>query len=481
MSWKLILRALKNRDIQKRMLLVLIMVILYRFLSHVPVPIGDATEIRQLIQSAFSQEQLFGFYDLLSGGALGNFSIMLLGLIPYINASIIIQILTRVLPQLKELQKEGETGHTKLNQFTRILTLPLAFVQSFGSIFIIKQFVQSATGTDITANASIADWAVMVVALTAGAILLMWIGELMSEQGIGNGITLILIIGVLTQLPQMLSAFLPAIFTDQPYTFVAPDLPLISTGLSFDFTSNVNISGLAIFAMFVALAVAVTYFVVKLNEARREVTINYAKRIQGSRTYGGVGSVIPIKLIIAGVMPVIFAVALLSAPSLVGSLLQNLWSGRFNSIGTKLVDIFGQAGQTSFLTEGLSLTTLIYPITYFVLVIVFSYVSAALFFSVKDTAESLQKQGAFIPGIRPGKQTEDYFKRVVYRLTFFGSLSLGLIAILPFVVEYFTRTPQVTIGGTGLLIVVSGAIETLRQIESKSLMATYDEPASLRG
>lgn len=463
------------------MLLVLIMVIVFRFLSHIPIPIGDAAEIRQLIQSAFSQQQLFGFYDLLSGGALANFSIMMLGLIPYINASIIIQILTRVLPQLKELQKEGESGRTKISQFTRMLTLPLALVSSVGSIFIIRQLVQSATGSDITAGASVADWALMITALSAGSILLMWIGELISEQGIGNGITLIIIIGILTQLPQMLSAFLPSIFADQAYTFVAPDLPRISTGLGFNYTQSfVNLTNLFVFALFAALALTITYFIVKLNEARREITINYAKRVQGSRSYGGVTSSIPIKLIIAGVMPVIFAVALLSAPSFIGSLLQNTSSVRWQGIGNNLIQWFGQAGQTSFLTEGLTLQALIYPISYFVLVIIFSYVSAALFFNVKDTAESLQKQGAFIPGVRPGKQTEDYLKRVVYRLTFFGSLALGFIAILPFAVEYFTRTQQVTIGGTGMLIVVSGAIETLRQLESKSLMATYDAPVNLR-
>lgn len=178
-------------------------------------------------------------------------------------------------------------------------------------------------------------------------------------------------------------------------------------------------------------------------------------------------------------MPVIFAIYLLNAPSFIGSLLAKNSSAQLQAIGGKLVDWFGQAGQMSFLTEGLTLDSLVYPLTYFLLVIIFSYVSASVFFSVKDTAESLQKQGAFIPGIRPGVQTESYLKRVVYRLTFFGSLALGLVAILPFIIEFFTRSPQVTIGGTGLLIVVSGALETLRQLESKALMATYDEPADL--
>lgn len=479
MSWKLILKALKNHDIQKKMLIVLMIVVIYRFLSHIPIPVGDPGQIKSLIQSAFAQQELFSFVDLLSGGALGNFSIVLLGLIPFINASIIMQILSRILPQVRELQKEGESGRSKVNQYTRLLTLPLALVQSVGSIFIIRQFVQTATGEDIIANASIMQWAIMVASLAAGAMLLMWLGELISEQGIGNGITLIIIISVLTQLPQIVNQFLPGILSEQPYTFITPDLPYVATGLGFEFTSPINITALVIFALFVAISIAVTYLVVKLNEARREVTINYAKRVQGSRTYGGVNSVVPIKLIIAGVMPVIFAVTILSAPNFIGTLMTSADSETLQSIGSKLVAWFGQNAQFAFITEGLTLNTLIYPISYFILVIAFSYVSATLFFNVKDTAENLQKQGAFIPGIRPGKQTEQFLKSVVYRLTFFGSISLGMIAIMPFVVQYITESPLVTIGGTGLLIVVSGAIETMRQIESKALMATYDEPVNL--
>ncbi len=479
MSWKLIIKALKNRDMQRRLLIVVFILVLFRILTHIPLPVGDPATVRQLLQSALSQQRLFGFFDLLSGGALANFSIMLLGLGPYINASIIVQILTRIVPSLKELQKEGESGRAKLNQYTRILSLPLGAVQAVGTIFLIRQYVQSATGTDIIANATPADWALMVVTLAAGGILLMWLGELISEQGVGNGITFLIVIGILTQLPQMMNSFLPAIFSKLDYVFKTPNLPFISSGLGFEFTSKLNFTALFIFSIFVAVALAVTYLVVKLNEAQRQVIISYAKRVSGNRQYGGVETVLPIKLIIAGVMPVIFAVAVLSVPNFVGGLLVNSSSANLQNIGSKLVEIFGQAaqqGQAS--TAGLTATTVIYPVAYFLLVIIFSYASANLYFSVKDTSENLQKQGAFISGIRPGKQTEDYLKRVVYRLTFFGSMALGFIAIMPFIVEYFTGSASVTIGGTGLLIVVSGSIEMLRQIESKALMVTYDDSSS---
>lgn len=483
MSWKLIRKALKSRDMQRRLAIVVLILVIFRILTHIPVPIGDAATIRELLDTAFSQQRLFGFFDLLSGGALASFSIMLLGLGPYINASIIIQILTRILPKFRELQKEGESGRTKLNQYTRWLSLPLAAVQAVGTIFLIRQFVQSATGTDIIANASMGDWALMIASLVAAAMLLMWLGELISEQGVGNGITLIIVIGVLTQLPQILNSFLPAIFSDNPYTFRTPNLPKISTGLGFEFTTGINLTALGIFVLFTTIAVAVTYFVVKLNEAQRPVTVSYAKRVRGNRLYGGVETVLPIKLIIAGVMPVIFAVALLSVPNFVGSLLQNAGSARLQSIGATLISWFGAAGRGGITNEAGQITasSWIYPSVYFVLVIAFSYAAASLYFSVKDTAENLQKQGAFIAGIRPGQQTESYLKKIIYRLTFFGALALGVIAILPFAVEFFTRSPQVTIGGTGLLIVVSGTIEMLRQIESKALMATYDEPSGSGG
>jgi preprotein translocase subunit SecY len=481
MKWQLLRKALKNRDIQRRFAIVIFILILFRILSHIPVPVGDAAVTRQLIESALGQQQLFGFFDLLSGGALANFSIMLLGLGPYINASIIMQILTRLWPKLKELQKEGESGQSKINQYTRMLSLPLAATQAIGSVFLIRQFVQSATGVDIIASATPYDWLTMVSVLTASSILLMWLGELISEQGIGNGITLIIVIGVLTQLPQILSAFLPAFTTEMGYLFKTPDLPWISTGLGFEFTTSLNLTAIFIFACFTIVTLLVTYYVVKLNEAQRPVTVSYAKRVRGNRAYGGVDTVLPLKLIVAGVMPVIFAVALLSVPNFVGSLLQNAGSERLQSIGQTLVLWFGQSGNAGLGQFGAPAATVwIYPLLYFLLVIGFSYGSAGLYFNAKDTAENLQKQGAFVGGIRPGAQTERYLKNIIYRLTFFGSFSLGVIAVLPFIVQHFTGSPQVTIGGTGLLIVVSGSVEMLRQIESKALMATYDEPSDLR-
>lgn len=478
MNWKLIGKAFRNPDMRKKLGIVLGLVIIFRFLTHVPVPVGDTEVIRQSIETAFSQQRLFGFVDILSGGALASFSIVLMGLGPYINASIILQVLTRVVPQLKEIQQEGQSGQTKINQYTRMLTVPLAFGQSFGMIFLIRQFVQQATGVDIVANAGLFDWTLMITSLVGGSVLLMWLGELITEQGVGNGISLIIFAGIIAQLPQIANQLIPAVYSStNPYTFVA-DIPGISTGLGFEFTSGFNITAIAIITIFLTVTLLATYFVVKLNEAKRVVTVSYAKRVRGNRMYGGVETILPIKLIIAGVIPIIFAVAFLSVPSFVGTLLQNADTPWLANAGGKLVEwfsvggnYFGGGGQQTADTS----SNIVYPTLYFLLVVVFSYFSANLYFNPKDIAENLQKQGGFIAGIRPGKKTEEYLKRVVNRLTLFGSTALGLIAVLPFIAERITGSQVLTVGGTGLLIVVAVAIQTLQQIESKALMVTYDQ------
>lgn len=478
MNWKLIKQAFKNGDMRKKIFVILALTVVFRILTNIPVPFGNTEEIRLAIESAFANQRLFGFVDVLSGGALAGFSIMLMGLGPYINASIIMQILTKVVPKLKEIQKEGQSGQTQINQYTRYLSLPLAIAQSFGMIFLIRQVIQSSTGTDIVASATFADWFVMISALVGGSMLLMWIGELMSEQGIGNGISLIIFAGIITQLPQIANILLPVFTPGAPYTFKT-DIPGISTGLGFQFTTSLNLTAIFIVLIFLLITIAVTYFVVKLNEAQRIVTISYAKRVRGNRAYGGVDSVLPIKLIIAGVIPIIFAVAFLSVPPFLGTLLQSADSLWLQNIGTRLVEWFSVGGNYFGGTAQAASTgtaNVVYPVLYFLLVIMFSYFSAGLYFNPKDIAENLQKQGGFIAGIRPGKNTEKHLRGIVNRLTLFGSIALGVVAVLPFIAERFTGNQLLTIGGTGLLIVVSVAIESLRQIESKALMITYDTP-----
>ena len=475
MSFKLITKALKSRDMQRRLVIILMLLVLFRVLAQIPVPVGDPETVRQLIDSAFSQQDLFGFLNLLSGGALASFSIILLGLGPYINSSIIFQVLGKVMPQIKELQQEGESGRKKINQYTRILSVPLGIIQSIGIIFIIRQFVQQATGIDIIESASIFQWVLMVSSLVGGAVLLMWLGELITEQGVGNGISLLIFAGIITQLPTTINQIIPAFGFGTDYTFVA-DLPWIATGLGFSFELPFNGTTFGIVAAFTAVTIAVTYFVVKLNEAQRIITINYAKRVQGNRAYGGVNSILPVKLILAGVIPIIFAVAVLSVPSFAGNLLQNVQTEWIADFGRNLVNWFESSQSVTGAATGQagSSSGSFYAYAYFAAIIMFTYLSTGLYFNAKDTAENLQKQGGFIPGIRPGAQTENYLKRVINRLNLFGSLSLAFIAILPFIAQSFLGNSLLTLGGTGLLIVVSVAIETLRQVESRALIVTYD-------
>lgn len=477
MNWKTIGKAFNNKDMRKKLVIVAGLLVLFRILSYIPVPFGDTETIRQQIDTAFSQQRLFGFVDVLSGGALASFSIMLMGLGPYINASIIMQILTKVVPRFKELQQEGESGRNKINQYTRMFSVPLAIAQSVGMIFLIRQVVQSSTGVNIVETAGIADYITMMSALVGGSLLLMWLGELITEQNIGNGISLIITVGILTQLPQIINSLIPVFVPSGADYIFKLDLPNISTGLGFEFASPVNLTAVFIVLIFTALTLLVLYFVVKLNEAQRVVTVQYAKRIRGNRQYGGVDTVLPIKLIIAGVIPIIFAVAFLSIPSFVGSLMQGSGSEWVSNIGFKLVEWFNVGGSAlGGATAGASSAgNVVYPTVYFLLVVIFSFFSAGLYFNPKEISENLQKQGGFIAGIRPGAQTEKYLRRIVNRLTLFGSTALGLVAVLPFIAERFTGNQLLTIGGTGIIIVVSVGIETLRQLESKALMITYDE------
>jgi len=464
MNWKTIFKSLSSRDMQKRLLIVLGIVIVYRFLSQVPIPIAEPTQLKQIIDSALTSTSLGGFLNLLSGGALASLSIVLVGLSPYITASVITQLLTKAIPKLEELHKDGESGRRKINQWTRIVTLPLAIVQSIAFIFIIRQTVLAGE-TAVLGDTSIYQWVLAVSAMTAGAMLMMWLGELITEQGVGNGISLLIFAGIISQLPSVLGTLWTSLitFTDESKLHV------------FNwFSAPVNATAFYITAGILAVSLIVLYLLVKINEAQRVITINYAKRVQGNSAYGGVKSILPVKLITAGVIPVIFAVAFLALPAFIGQVLRA--SG--NPLGDTLVTWF-QTPQPGSFGYG-DWTSFIYPATYFILVVLFTYFYTGIVFNSNEIAENLQKQGGFIENIRPGIQTENYLKKTVNRLTLFGSITLGLIAVLPFVFEYIfaqlgIQATNLAIGGTGLLIVVSVALEALRQINSRALMVTYDQ------
>jgi preprotein translocase subunit SecY len=467
MNWKTILQSFKNKDMQKRLLIVLGLIVAYRLLAHIPVPLAEPTQLKEVINSIVSSSSFGGFLNLLSGGALAELSIVLVGLSPFITASIITQLLTKAIPRLEELHKDGESGRRRINQWTRMLSVPLAIIQSIAFIYILRQGVLAGNSTALGDTSAI-EWVVAVTAMTAGAILLMWLGELITEQGVGNGISLLIFAGIISQLPQTLTTIISSLFdTSQGALSVFGWFTLPMNPLTFWVSLGITL-----------VSLLTLYILVKINEAQRVITINYAKRVQGNSSYGGVKSILPVKLIAAGVIPVIFAVAFLSLPAFVGQVLKATGNPAYLEIANNLITWF-QTPQPGAFT-GDTLSALIYPVSYFVLVILFTYFYTGIVFNANEIAENLQKQGGFVEGVRPGLQTEKYLSQTVNRLILFGSIALGLIAVMPFGAEYIFAqlgidAANLAIGGTGLLIVVSVGLESLRQINSRALMVTYDD------
>lgn len=434
MNFKTLKLIFKTKEIRKRILVVLGIILLFRLLAHIPVPVGEPAALADFLRNLFDSNRLLAFVDLFSGGALANFSIVLMGLGPYINASIIMQLATQVMPKLKELQKEGEQGRQKINQYTRLLSLPLALGQAVGTVFFIRRLSQQVGQIDVIGNPTPAQWVLMVGVIAAGSLLLMWLGELISEKGVGNGISILIFAGIVSSFPGMVGQF---------GELVRSDPGQLTTLIGFALATLVGI-----------------YLIVKLNEGQRTIKISYAKRIQGARAYGGVESILPIRILTAGVVPIIFAVAFLSVPSFLGQLFAGAKSQWLVNLASNLAVWFQP-------------NHLIYTILYFVLVVAFTYFYTGVVFNAKDISENLQKQGGFIPGIRPGTQTAEYLRKIVNRITLFGAVSLGVIAVLPFIGERVTGSSLLTFGGTSILIMVSVAIETLRQLESQAVTQTY--------
>ena len=466
MNWRTILRSLKNRDMQKRLGIVFGLLVAFRFLAHVPIPLSSPTQLKTIIENLVNSSDFGGFLNLMSGGALEQISIVLVGMSPFITASIITQLLTKAIPRMEELHKDGESGRRKINQWTRLLTVPLAVIQSIAFIYILRESVLAGSTAGTVAMTPM-EWVVSVAALTAGAVLLMWVGELITEQGIGNGISLVIFAGIVSQLPKTFATFVSSLF----------DTSSGSLSVFGWFNIPVNPTVFWLLLAISAIGLFLLYFLVKINEAQRIITINYAKRVAGNTSYGGVKSILPVKLIAAGVIPVIFAVAFLSLPAFVGQVMKATPSAN-QEIAANLVKWFQTPTASSFV--GSSWEMLIYPLAYFLLVIAFTYFYTGVVFNSSEIAENLQKQGGFIEGVRPGPQTEKYLSQTVNRLILFGSIALGLIAIMPFAADYIFAQLGLTvnnlaIGGTGLLIVVTVGLETLRQINSRALMVTYDD------
>lgn len=465
MNWKVVVRSLKNKDMQKRLGIVLGLIVAYRLLAHVPVPLAEPSKLKDIIQNVVSASDFGGFLNIMTGGALAQLSIVLAGLSPFITASIITQLLTKAIPRLEEMHKDGETGRRKINMWTRIITVPLAIAQSAGIIYLLRQSVLAGSTTGTVAS-SPNEWFVAITAMTAGSVLLMWLGELMTEQGVGNGISLLIFAGIISQLPTTFGSIMTSLFDTQ------------SGSLSVFgwFTLPVNPTMFYTVTCLAAIGMVLLYLLVKINEAQRVITVNYAKRVGGNTSYGGIKGLLPIKLISAGVVPIIFAMAFLSIPSFVGQIMRA--SGANPEIASNLVKWFQTPTATTYTSGDASM--FIYPLAYFLLVIAFTYFYSGIVFNANETTEVLESHGGFIEGVRPGPTTEKYLARTVNRLNLFGSMALGLIAIMPFIIDYVAaqlgiNTTNLSIGGTSLLIVVTVGLETLRLINSRALMVTYDD------
>ena len=469
MNFKNIFKSFKNKDMLKRIFIVLGLLVMYRFLAHIPVPFGEPKTFQDAVQTLISQSDFGVFLNLISCGVLTSFSILLVGLSTYITSQIAVQLVTKAIPRLEELSQDGETGRRKISQWTRILTVPLAIFQSIIYIFILYQSVLGSSGLSYTPTAT--DWMLSVTAMVAGSIILMWFGELITEQGIGNGISIVIFTSIISQLPTTLATLGSALFDTS------------EGSLSLFGWLNLPVNPV-IFWIVVGFAIAIViviYFLVKLNEAQRIVTINYAKRVHGNSAYGGIKSILPLKLIAAGVVPVIFATAFLSLPALIGQLLQTANPG--STFGATLSALFTAPSQQNFSSlypNGITLQWFFYPAVYFILVVLFTYFYTSIIFNTKEIADNLQKQGAFIEGVRPGLQTAEYLGKTINHLNLFGALALGLIAMLPFITDYIfiviSGAPLgLSLSGTGLLLVVTIALENIRQLNSRALMVTYDE------
>jgi len=390
--------------------------------AHVPVPGVDTAALKQL----FSRNQFLGLLDIFSGGTLANFSIMALGVVPYINASIIFQLLTMIIPKLEELSHEGEYGRDKINQYTRLVSVPLAVVQSLGTFFLLKS-------QGIIAVTSLLPVVGIIVTMVAGTVLLMWLGDLLTENGIGNGISMVIFVGIVSRFP----------------VSIGQTLAVLEPG------------GLFNLVVFVAMAVAVIAAVVFVNEASRKIQIQYARRIRGQRTYGGQTTYLPLRINQAGVIPIIFAVSLVLLPSMVA----NYLSG---------VSQLGLAQAAQKVAAAFRPGSAVYSLVYFLLVIGFTYFYTAVVFNPEKIAEEIKKHGGFVPGIRPGRPTVDHLNYIITRLTLAGALFLGLIAVLPSLAQGLTGLSTMTIGGTSILIVVSVVLETTKQLEAMLVMRSYE-------
>lgn len=417
--------AFKLPDLRRRILFTLGILTVFRLAAHIPVPGVDREAMRQVLEA----NQLLGFLNMLSGGAMKNFSVVMMGVYPYITASIIMQLLTPLIPQLEELSKEGEAGRDKINQYTYWLTVPLAALQGFGqATFLARSSPPVLTNFGLSGSTLLPTIAT-IAALTAGTIFAMWLGELITEQGIGNGVSIIIFGGIVAGVPQNVAR-------------------LWAT----------DVRALFLLALLTVVTVAA---IVVIQEGHRRVPVQYGKRVRGTRMYGGQSTHIPLRVNSAGMIPLIFASSILIFPGVIASYFINAENPWVSSIANGVYNVFNRTGG-------------LYWLFYFLMVVGFTYFYTDVIFRQQNLAETLQRQGGFIPGIRPGKRTEQYLNGVLQRITFVGALFLGAVAVLPFFARTLTNVQVLLITSTGLLIVVGVVLDTMKQLEAQLLMRHYE-------
>ncbi len=416
-----IITVIKDPSIRKRVLFTLGALVVFRLLSTIPIPGVDAESLQRLLAG----NQFFGLLDIFSGGGVSRLSIVMLGVGPYITASIIMQLLTMMIPKIKAMmQEEGEAGRAKLSQYSRLISVPLAALQAFGFLALLasQNVIPQLSGMDLATN---------IFVITAGSVLLMWVGELISEFGIGNGVSLIIFAGIVAVLPTQIYQFIAA--------FDATQIPL--------------------YLIFLLVALVVIIAVVVVTEAERPISVTYAKQVRGNKVYGGTSTYLPLRLNQAGVIPIIFALSILLFPQIIANFLSKVSNTTIADIATWVANFLNNPWA--------------HGVIYFFLVFIFTYFYTAVTFDPKMISENLQKGGAFIPGVRPGESTMNYLGKVVTRITLVGALFLGLIAVLPLAMQGFTGNQTLAIGGTALLIVVSVVLDLLKKVDAQASMREY--------
>ncbi len=419
--WHKVKVVFQDPALRFRILFVFGALIAFRLGAAIPIP-----GVNQLaLERFFSGNQFFGLLNIFSGGGFSTLSIFMLGVGPFITASIILQLLTIMIPSLKEMYQEaGEAGRRKFAQYSRLLAVPLAALQAFSFLIILQR-------QGVVANLTFGDQIINVITVVAGSLLLMWIGELISEYGIGNGVSLIIFAGILSGLPQTIGQLV----------------------------INYTPSQIPIYILFAVAAIVIIAGVVVVTEGERPIPVTYAKRVRGTKVYGGSSTYLPIRLNQAGVMPIIFALSILLFPQMIANFLSNVANPTVSSLAAGVLGILSNAT--------------FYAIAYFFLVFVFTYFYSAITFDPEAISENLQKNGAFVPGIRPGRPTAEYIAKVLYRLTFIGALFLGVVAVIPLIVQAWSGLSALAIGGTALLIVVSVALDFMKQVDSQLSLREY--------